>query len=98
MDRYDFQDRFSDELRVWAYLDGCEGGDFLNGLSSAISTAHYNYADEDETLHSLYWIALGELYWHLDSEIIYEYQDSEYVAQEFKKIKQLWTEDDLFSS
>ena len=90
MNQYDYQDRFAEELNVWANLDGCEGGDFLKALSGAINTAHYNYADEDETLYSLYWIALGELYWHLDSEI-QDYHEPEYVEQQFQRIKRIWS-------
>jgi len=36
--------RLVEEARVWASLDGCEGGDFLNALCDALEMSHYTCA------------------------------------------------------
>lgn len=34
--------------RIWADLDGCEGGDLLRALADTLEMAHYSYASEEQ--------------------------------------------------
>lgn len=40
--------KISDEARIWAQLDGSEGGDLLNALASTFDMAHYAYSEGGE--------------------------------------------------
>lgn len=41
-------DALVEEARIWAQIDGCEGGDLLVALASALEMAHYSYADQEK--------------------------------------------------
>jgi hypothetical protein len=91
IDIYSYLDALSEELYIWANLDGCEGGDFLNSLGAAIGTAHYSYVDDEEVPRKLIRIALEEIDIHSDYQTPGEtHQNWGYVEQCFDNIKEIW--------
>lgn len=96
MDKYIYADALAEELQVWAYLDGCEGGDLLRSLASTIGMAHYSYVDEDEFLAKLAQLAIVEIDQHAsnvanEDEASYFGHDSWEAVMEVKdKISDIW--------
>ena len=92
MDQYTYADNLAAELEIWAALDGCEGGDFLRALASAVNMAHYSYVDEDGVSKKLFQIALEEIYVHWDFTVFYGegHQDPEYEKQMLDEIQRIW--------